>query len=570
MNRIVYIAMAAPLSSLLPSGCGGDTPAISLDGRTVALSEIIFEHDRLNGAGQWERASAEQRRAFVDTYARKELLLREARELFGDELRPADEAAYQRYRHRRAARLYTEGLQAGVAPSAAEIDSVIELMKHQRRVTDISCKDEADAREIQRRVQAGEDFLAIGRELADRRPGMVMITERGWTSRPLVPPRIGDLIFGIGGLGQVTEPFYHPSFDWLMIRLEELRGALVDWDTVEKARFVTELKQRAAFDGHSRRVEAKYAFQLVEEHLAPVERAFLVRRDPVASGQAEVPEGEKPASTPPLQRFSAEELELPLVRWSGGTWTIGDYVRSLELADPPFWPTTETGAKIGDQVLSRMMNWAWVQEALASDVVKTPQGLAETRRERERLLMDRFYEERLKQFGEGITDEQMISFWNEHRRDYYKPERVVYDFIRFPPGRRNLADRGYEMLEQGGSWSHVGAQMQAADRRVLYAQEIGPTSGPPYPELTAVALEHDVLDDGSPRLLRPIEIDGDWVLLRILARARLEAVDFDMAEPFVRRDLERFAMEESLVGLLEQLAGKYNLKVAYDRLGARG
>jgi hypothetical protein len=398
------------------------------------------------------------------------------------------------------------------------------------------------------------------------KPGQVSVNDRGWASRPLMPPRIGDAVFALATPQQVAAPVNLKGYGWLIIRYEEERPALVDWDTVQREAFVREVKQRGVLNKLTRDVEAKYAVQLVRENVGPVKRVFSTLVDSLSAGTQ--PAAPMPTAALgidlPLSKLTPEERALPLIRWSGGVWTIEDYVRSLADADPPFWPSSTTSAKIEEEITNRMYNWAWLREARASEIPTRPDFVAEMRREHDRLLLDRYYDDHLQQYGAGVTDEDVAQYFEAHRDDYRTGESVTYGCLRFPANAHELALRAEQMLEQGAIWETVGIQMRATDPRVTFDASIGPTSGRPYPAITAVALQHDVLPDGSPNLIPPQQIDDEWVILNVTRRSYPQAVDLDLAGSFVRRDLERMAMEESLVAKLDELSKRFGLKVDYD------
>jgi len=570
-----WIGLAALVVALaVVAGCGGDRqaerPAIALDGRTVPVSELIFEYERLHGVDQWALADEEARRDFADTYAKKELIVRHAQEIYGPELTGEAASTYQRWVNREALKAYRESLQVDPQISQAEIDSIGRGLKEQRNVTDILCRYQEDAEAIYNEyLETGRDIIAIAQEHRARNPELVEINERGWASKPMLPEVIGDAMFSLEEVGDVTPPFETRRFGWMILRLEGARPVDVDWDPIELRAFVLDMRARHELARQAAELEARYDFELVTENVPPVQRRFGARFDSINAADSEtmmLSDSGSDGQTPPLHRFSEEELALPLVRWSGGVWTVEDYVRSLELADPPYWPTAGGEEKINNQIERRMLNWAWVREAKRAGVLEDSRFQAKMRREKDRQLVDRFYEEYLERYGAGVTDEDVHAFWEEHRDDYRTEDRVGYGFMRFPSDARDLAFRAFDLLQQGTTWESVGAEMQHVDSRVIFEPSLRPTAGPPYPQITEVALAYDVLPDGSPAVIEPVEINGEWVVLRVYSRIHREPVDFEMADRFVRRDLQRLAMEDSLVAMLDELAERYELKIHWNNI----
>jgi hypothetical protein len=568
MRRIGWLVLAVGLIGLV-AGCGGkrERGVIESERRAVPLSEIVFEYDRLNGIDTWTKASEKQRHEFVDTYSKKELILCDAATAYGEELTGRELARYDRQRERRLLQLYMESVRGAATFTSQDVDSIMDQMKEQRKISDIGCQDEADAREVYRRVLAGEDFATLGRALSQQKPGLVSYNERGWTTRPTLPKLVGDQVFALTQPGSVTAPFKTKTLGWLVVKYEEVRPFVQKLDLVQAESFVRELRQRELMSRLAEEVNAKYAFQIVKENLPPVVRVFSARFDSLSAANPSMMFNDASGvAVPPLHGFTEQERALPLVHMSNGTWTIEDFVRSLEDADPPFWPTSGSAEQMSQQIINRMLNWAWTKEALASNVDKDPAFQAEMRRVHDRLLLDKYYADRLKKYGAGITEEAMQAYWQAHETEYYKPERVAYGFMRFPLDARELAAQAYGMLQQGAAWESIGARMYATDSRVAFEASVPGNVAPPYPAIAEAAMKFDTLADGSPNVTAPQEIDGAIVIMRVTAHTDQEAVDYMYAKPFVRSNLEQLAVEDSLVAMLDQFAKRYDLKVNWDML----
>ncbi len=569
MRRMGWLILVVGLSGLVVAGCGSkrERGVIECTRRSVPLSEIVSEYNRLNGVDAWTKADAEHRRQFVDTYSKKELILCDAAAAYGEELTGREKERYDRQRERRMVQRYLETAKGAVTFTSAEVDSITGLMKEQRHISDISCVEEADAREAYRRVLAGEDFDTVGRALAQQKPHLVTFNDRGWTTRPTLPKAIGDEIFKLASPGEVTPPFKTKSFGWLIVKYEAVRPFVQNWDQVARESFVRELRQREHMNKMAEDVDAKYALQIVKENLPPVVRVFSARFDSLSAANPSMMFNDASGvATLPLNKFTAQELALPLVRMTGGVWTIEDFVRSLANADPPYWPTSGTVEQISQQVMNRMLNWAWTKEALKSKIAEDPVFQAEMRREHDRQLLDKYYADRLKKYGAGVTEETMAAHWKEHATDYNKPEHVAYGFIRFPIDARDLAAQASAMLAQGAGWESVGSRMSATDKRVDFVAAVPASGAAPYPEIAEAAKKFDPLGDGSPNVTQPQEIDGMLVILRVTAHTYSEAVDYAYAKPFVRRDLEQMAVEDSLVAMLGQFAKRYDLKINWEMI----
>ena len=75
---------------------------------------------------------------------------------------------------------------------------------------------------------------------------------------------------------------------------------------------------------------------------------------------------------------------------------------------------------------------------------------------------------------------------------------------------------------------------------------------------------YEVQADGSSTVSKPHEINGEWVVLNVYSHVESEPVDLEMARRFVIRDMQRLAMEDSLVAMLDDLEERFGLSINWE------
>jgi len=553
------------------SGCdgGGDDPVVlSMKGRTWTLSQVEAEHDRIDPGMPWRELGEEDRRQFVEVLANKELLVQNARDLYDDQLGGRELLIYNRWADRQLLREFWKSQRTSIEVPEAVIDSICVALSEQRYLRTITCDHVEDAREIYDRWLAGEDFDALGEEYVAKNE-TVRTLNWGWMDRPKLFPEMGNLLWSLDTLGQVAVPFETPRFGYHVMRLDSIRT--VD---PQQQRPFAEMEANNTYKGERIReimdsIAEKYSFEVITENLGPLRGRFAAMHDSLNADRQAGVELDLKALPPPIHRFTERERALPLVKWSGGVMTIGDFVETLWEVDLDYWPTVGNQEKIVSQIERRLQRWSFRREADAEKAAEHPELKAKMERKHDELLIDRYHREHLAIFGERVTDTDVAEYWQMRREDYRSRDLVGYGFMRFPLGARDLALRTYEQLKAGSAWVIAAQNARRSAPQVIFEPTLDPTDGPPYPDITEIALRYDVNVDGTPFITPPIEREEEWLILRIYFRSRPNTLEFEDARDFVRRDLQRQHMEDSLLATIDDLRQRYDLKLHLEAVRPR-
>lgn len=571
-STMLRIAM---LVACLISGCalslvflaGGEAAAdqdpivISLEGRSVPLSEVVALHGRVQGPGRWRDESYARRREFAELVGSKELLVRHARDFWSNELPEREAMIRARWFEKWVMHHYWPGLQSRVEVPGSVSDSVRHVLTLERHMQHVVSEDHGLVEEVIRRVRAGEEMKAVVDGYPAGSHERLVYSDVSWVTRPQLDPDIGAVLFDeLDAVGQVGGPV-RSTFGWHAIRLAGIREIRPEdvspeaMNAAESAYRNRVLQER--IDGWI----AQYDFRVLDENLGPVVRSFNAMHDSLNALKAQGGTPDYQGLKPPVHRFTPDELGLPLVMWSEGVMTIGEYIGILLSLDLDFWPTTGDESRIRSHVDRGINRWMVGREARMDGYFDDPGLLEGLRRKEDELFADAFYREHLAIHRDSVSDEDVRAWWSTNRDRYLSQDLVGYGYMRFPADLRELAWGAYEQLRGGAQWRSIAGDARKADRRVDFEARLDPTADGLYPNLTAAALRFAPQSDGTPLITEPIEMDGEWVILRVHFRAHPNTLSFEDAAPIVVRDLQRKAIEDSLGAMLQDLKRRYNLRI---------
>lgn len=561
------LAAVLLLGVLAAAGCGrkeSDPTVVSLDGRAVKLSELEAAYDRIHGQNHWRNDSFEDRKQFAELVAKKEMLVRHARETVGGKLPPRQQMIRDRWLEKQIHGIFWPKVRAGIEIPAAHIDSLAREMTHERHLRHVLCRTEAMAQEILAKVRAGGDFLEIGREYAyqNLQSGDALYIDVGWVSRPQLVPQIAAVLFDeLTTEGQVGGPVGIAGYGWHVVQLGGLNvrdaaEARPDAEKLADVLYRSRMMQRLIGG-----LQQQYAFQILPDGLAPLVTHFNAMHDSLNVLRSQGTLADFQTLAPPLWRFSAAERAIPLVRWSGGTFTVEDYVRTLWHVDLDYWPSTGDAERLKAQVDRRLVRWMLIAEAEKRGAMKDPEIVQTLTNKEDELFLDAYYDRTLAIYRENVSDADVQRHWQAHEQEYQTPDLVGYGYIRFPGDLRDLAQQTHAQVRAGTPWQEAAEAAHKLDERVDFEIALEPTSSGSYPQITTAALSFAPQADGSPTITEPLAVGSEWVILRVLSRQRPQVLPFADAAPRVRRDLQMRVLEDSLTATLGGLERRYHLRI---------
>ncbi len=549
-------------------GCGGEQPpaedpvVIQAGDRELTLADVVSEAERVRGEGWWERVSHEDRMEFVNLLANKEVLVLNAMDQFDGEFTDRSQLIWNRWYEKQAQARFIQVQRASIDVPESVYDSVAALMQEERYLVQVVCDDESTARDIYAGVQAGGDFDAIATDFEQRMPERVHFVTVGWVVQPRLAAPIAEALFALDEPGKISEPFETLRYGWHIVRYDSLRTTGYTADAPEVKGITDPVyignEMRKFADDIQDRCDLSYHFENVD----PIARAFAAMYDSMNAGRATSAALDWQALHPPLHRFSPEEKALPLVDYAGGTLTIGDFVETLEHIDIDYWPTMTDSAVLTVKIKGRMDRWCRMREIEKSDLDQDPDFQRAQRLKRDELFLEQFEQANIEMFNREVSEEQVRAYWDEHQDRYVSRDLVGYGFLRIPAGNEDLAWRTYDQIQRGADFGRAATNALKTNKFVVYEAQLDPTWGPPYEEITDLALNYAPQEDGTPFITEPLALPGgDFVILRVYFRQAPNTLDFESARSFVTRDLQRELIERDVMAMIDELKARYNLQI---------
>jgi hypothetical protein len=550
------------------TGCAGDKDAtedpvlIRAGDRVFHLSDVEHEADRVRGEGWWDRVDRDRRLEFTNLIAKKEILVLNAIEKAGGELTPRSQIIWNRWLEKQAQNRYLEHLRRSIEIPPTVYDSVAAVMQEERFLVQVVCDDESTAREIHAGVRAGGDFDAIASDYEERMSERVHFVTVGWVTQPRLAPPIAEALFALEEPGAVSEPFETMRYGWHIVRYDSLRTTGLGPESPEVRAVAEPLYVSKRMRASAQEIKDKYDLRYHDECIEPIRRAFAAMYDSMNVGRSSGVAIDWQALPPPLHRFTAQERAMPFVEYSGGTLTLGDFVRDLLYVDLDYWPTIGDSAATSFKVRGRMDRWIRMREVEALDLFAEPDFARAMQRKRDELFLEQFERANLAMFRPTASEDEIRAFWDANQNRYVSRDLVGYSLLRFPAGAENLAWRTHEQILAGADFARAAGNARASNKFVIFEADLDPTSGPPYEDITALAMEYAPHEDGTPFVTQPLPLpDGDFVILRVYFRQKPNTLDFASARDFVERDLLREQIERDLLAMLDELKETYRLQV---------
>ncbi len=565
-----WLMGALSLAALVGLGCAPeeqDPIVIALEGRTVPLSEIVASYDRIHGPNHWRNDDYEARKEFVELVAKKELLVQNAREYFDHQLPPRESMMLDRWLEKNVMMHHWPKVRARIDVPQSYIDSLAAIMTHERYIRHVVSRYEADAQEIYDAIQAGGAFEATAQEYAERNPESIIYADVGWVNRPQLDPAISGVLFDqLTEEGDVGGPVETQRYGWHVIQLGGVRDVPIEDVRAKAVEMAENYYRTAEMQKLIQRYEREYAIEILDDHIDVVAQRFNAMHDSLNMLKAQGIHVDYQGLEPPVGRFTADERALPLVRWSGGVLTIGDFLDTLWKVDLDYWPTTGDAERIRSQIQRRMTRWMLMKEATEDGALEDPELLAKKQMREDELFLDAYYNATLAVYRDQVSETDVRRYWESHEDDYVSRDLVGYGFIRFPADLRDLAWRTYEQLQGGTQFPFAASEARKVDQRVEFEAMLDPTSGPPYPQITAAAMAFAPKPDGTPTITEPLQVGNEWVILRVYFRKEPNTLDFEEAAPFVKRDLQRRILEDSLAARVDELESRFALEIDYGAI----
>lgn len=554
---VVGLAGGYPLAAAevkLPVVDGREAVA-SVNGEPITLDDVFAEIAAVH-AGRGETANVAMRRTpseLLDRLISVRLAVQEAKNVGFDELPEIRKAveAFERDQLRNV--LLSRQTSSANRGDPPEIDRIYKALVRQYRVRSVLVEKETDARELERRVKAGEalasaarEWVAAGKAKGGGEPQDLKASD--------LSPEIAKALRGLKP-GQ-TSGLVKLGTNFTLIELLEIRYPESAEARAEAEKEALRLKRVAIVKDYTERLRGQHA--KVDESLWK-------------SLDFEAPQ-------PGFKKLLQDQR--PVCTISGeAPLTVGDLAAALEAKffhgiDDAIAKKRVNKAKdavLEDQIQRRVI----IREAKR---VGIPQDLAfrDSVRDYEHSLLFGAFVQKVIDPGLAVSDAEMRAHLDQRRSEYTEPETARIDALGFV--KREAAEDAVAKLRKGADfrWMKANAEGQVDPRSDRVLSALPPVAAPieTFPEglrksiAGATAGEYRFFGDGSgpfyalriqertPARTRPLEAVRDQVRNRVLVEKRQRGLEEYLAKLRAASDVKIFADGDALSGALQRQAAR--------------
>ncbi|MFN8547930.1 MAG: peptidylprolyl isomerase [Candidatus Eisenbacteria bacterium] len=556
-------------------GCASDPPdtVLSMKGYRLNQADLKAEWERLHPGASYDTTRAAARSEFASVIADKELLLRAAREA-------CPKPDLQRARGLRITyekmlqRDFQQGRRQAFALSLPDMD--VRLRKISRSAHVLSCglagKD--GARLAAEALARGESFESIASKYGrPQRPGgpsgavaedwragktpwmllaAVMLEDlpAGTTSRPIETTQGIYLVKVLS-----YEPFDLTSEPGLLDRARQNLSDLAFMRT--NVAYVDSLKKASGLAFHT-------------ENDSIVLSKMTAYWDSVQTAQANGKPVNFQTLRGPVWMLNKAEAAKPCFELLGKSYTVGDFIRSLDDVDLDSWPTGPPLDKTTFQLQNRVQRMMFNAEAEKRGLQHRPIFVERMKRVEESGLLDQYRETAVLPKVQP-TEQELRATFEKDASQFVTPDMGSFGVIIFPADKVARAKEVRAKLDAGDPllWYEIGLAEQKLDPRVqLYAdtKDIDLNGAPPIDASWAPFMDlARTLETGQ--IGGPLRTQHGVSLMRMAKREHSRPMSFDEAKPRVTSFVVERKADQMIEETLTAGRKRYGLKLYKERLG---
>jgi len=444
--------------------------------------------------------------------------------------------------------LYKMEIQDRAKPNDGEIRSYYKRMGTEIKASHILVKTEPEARDILKQLKSGTAFEELARQKSMDPGSGQQGGSLGWFGWGRMVEDFQKAAFDLKP-GQVSKPVETP-FGFHIIRLDSVRPVELQPLDQMKERIIQQLSM-----SKPRELTTKYLAALKKQADIKIEAEVLSQ---IAAKQAPP----QPGMPPALPTLSAEELKRTIVRFRGGSWSVGQfYDNATKYLGGAMDLTNQDMVK--RQVEGILTSELLLQRAKAKGLEQQPQVKTQLERAWNDLLAGSIYRDEI-QSKVTVAEAEVKSYYQQHKQEFYQPAQAFVNIIAVKT--RPEADEIYGLLARGTDFGKL-----ARERSIDWTKGSGGALGnvvpndPNFPEVSQKAFAMPL-----NQVSRPFVVRDGYAVIKVTDKKpglqrTLDQVKMDI-DARIRRSLED-SLYQQLVG---QLKNKYPVTIDQGLLAAAG
>ncbi len=440
----------------------------------------------------------------------------------------------------------------------AEIQKAFELSRQEVRLRHIQHWSEATIDSARRRIQGGEPFADVARQVSEDRGTAAQGGLVHWLNKLQLPSEFRSAI-DTARVGQMVGPV-KSSFGWHVIRVDSARqreGADLKADRDPVRAEILNERSRLRLSAFQAEYRKRYHYEIDEPAIAAAVNDGFKQMAAMASDTTR-------RNVPLVERWMPADSSRVVSRYDGKTFTVGDYRRFLLKAGPLNLRQrmTPPGAVAiinelfyDDARLREAKRLKYDRDRLYQDQIKL---------KREELVVQRLYENQVVSEVK-VSEADARAYFDEHPEQFRRPERFRYAFMRVNDAAVAEALVPEIAKLKAAAFDSLAAQLQQRGHLIQAERDSGFRDADRAGAVPAAARKLKLGQVGHV-----VEADGSHTVFVLIQHQPEIPETYERASPMVKMTLTNRHSEERLMSLLKELERKYAVKRYPERLASSG
>jgi hypothetical protein len=534
---------------------GEDKAAVRVGDDVITVGQMKAEYLAVSAGARPRLATIDEQEQFARDVVSKEILEIEGREMGLDRLPEVQQAVQQEARRKAWQVFYEENVRSKVSVSEDELREAYETQGDRYHLAWMFVRSGDLARELARRIQAGEDFETLA-SIHSVDASRVRKGDIGTRALGSLPSDVASRITGMSP-GEVSEPIEY-SGHYVLVKMYEK-------EEVEKPDFES---LRSGLEALVRtRRETALQRTMAEEF--KVKRGLTFNDeaiDVIVSKTKELYPNENVAPGK-IPDFSDEELSRVVALYDGGEWRIRVYVELLKAQNDflrPGYGTDRESIKtlIGDFITGEL----WTLEIEERGYHEHPEVTRRVTRAMEEAIVTAMHQQLVRSIE--VTEDDLMEFYEEHKEEMVTDPGVRLAVITTQSEQE--AEEMYGLLQGGADFENLAAERSfdrasgesgGAIRTPIYKRQLEQ-----FPSIYEVV---ENLNEGN--YSRPIAVPagflpGEFVILKVLEKIESMPMEFDDVTSLLNQQVLQMEQERVFGEWLTGKLAEYEVEIYPDAL----
>ena len=562
MRRSLFLAGTVALLITIVLGCGrkpenavpDDAVIARVGDRKITAKDFLMSYQFFAHIPTRKRGF-EAKKDQLDRVVQTKLFAQEAERL-GLDRDTTLQKYYDWYRKKAAIReLYREEIESKIRISDEELRRAFVKAKTRIRARHLYARTYEEAERLLDRLRSGESFESLAREVFRDSTLANNGGDLGYFSFGDMDPAFEDAAYSLRK-GEISRPV-RSQYGWHIIQVTDIQQDVLLTESEyaqKKSRLLSELKRRK-----SARLSQQYVKNLLDPMKVTLKgKAFAVLAREF--GRAFGKNQEVPAPFPFAPNMYSRELNQvssgleahmkdTLLTFSGGYWTIGDFLRKLQGIPVTDRPIYRNPAKLRRDIGILFRDEQLAKIALDRGLDKKPEARREWQTRWDYVLYNKLMAEIVDTIQ--VTDEDVRRYYDEHPEEFTTPEmrNIREVFVR----SRELAQEIYRRAKNGEDLARLAEQYSERPWAAKRGGEFGFFARGGHGEVGEAAFSHKVGD-----LVGPIEVAGGpprggYSVFRVIGVRPPRKVPFSSIKNSLKRRLLQERRERAIAAYTEKI-----------------